>query len=219
MADEGQKQSLQNMFQPLTIPDREAVTEAAIRAYFDQPPAHIAAVNSLDHNQFLHPLVVPNVCSIPLREVLEAFSCLGPIPYGRVWLSLLDVAELANPAQVRTAEGRAYIQKQINHSITTVPTGPPSMEQLDNIMKSVLGGFPGLQDCLGKIVQGSNDGSGEADLNDVVDQVQNVLVGPLMQSLQASNPNCPDISPALKQILDGFRGLNAIVTGKPPPSQ
>ena len=215
MTDESQKQSLQNMFQPLTPPDREAVTEAAIRAYFDQPPAHIAAVNSLDHNQFLHPLIVPNVCSIPLREVLEAFSCLGPIPYGRVWLSLLDVAELANPAQVRTAEGRAYIQKQINQPITTVPGVVPSMEQLDGIMKSVLGGFPGLQDCLGKIVQGSTS-SNEADLNDVVDQVQNVLVGPLMQSLQASNPNCPDITPALKQILDGFRGLNAIVTGEGP---
>ena len=56
--------------------------------------------------------------------------------------------------------------------------------------------------------------SRETDLNVVVDQVQNVLLGPLMQNLRAQNPDAPDITPALTQILDGFRGLNAIVSKK-----
>ena len=158
MGDEAQRQSLLTMFQPLTHPDTEASVDAAVRAYFEQPPAHVAAVNSLDHTQFMHALVIPNVCSIPLRDVLEASSCLGPIQYGWIWLPSLDVAEIANPTHIRAKDGRDYIQQQM--SLTPVVATPPSssvpsMEQLDGIMKSVLGWFPGLQECIGKIVQGA----------------------------------------------------------------
>ena len=97
MGDEAQRQSLLTMFQPLTHPDTEASVDAAVRAYFEQPPAHVAAVNSLDHTQFMHALVIPNVCSIPLRDVLEAFSCLGPIPYGRIWLHFFFLQRLPTP--------------------------------------------------------------------------------------------------------------------------
>ena len=250
MTDETQRQSLLTLFHPLKQPDAEALADVAVRCYFEQPPAHIAAVNTLDHTQFVHPLLVPNICSIPVRDVLEAYPFFAflqnimkrgmvtsiqlsgshslpglflkgrvyanqPVLYGRVWLPLLDVAEIANPSQIRAKEGRDFIQQQM--SLTPVaPPAMPSMEQLDGILKSVLGGFPGLQECIGKIVQGAtpSDPNKEADLNDVVDQVQNVLVGPLMKNFQASNPECPDITPALKQILDGFRGLNALMTTK-----
>jgi hypothetical protein len=49
------------------------------------------------------------------------------------------------------------------------------------------------------------------DVDDVVDRVQNVLLGPLMENLRAANPETPDLSPALKQIMDGFRGLNHLM--------
>ena len=199
-------QHMQQAFGGLTQPHiQRPVVEEAIIAYFDQPPAHVAAVNSLDHSQFLNPLNIPGAGAICLRTVLETFSRKGPIPYGSMWLPLLDVAEKANPSQVRAREGREYIQQQM--AVTTIPSAP-SAQQLDNIMGSVLSAFPGLQECVGKIVQGTNSGSGihsprmvvcsrETDLNVVVDQVQNVLLGPLMQNLRAQNPDAPDITPAL----------------------
>lgn len=215
-------------------------TDGALTAYFDQPPAHVVAVNTLDHTQFVCPLSVPGVGSLCLQSILQQFSGRGPVPYGKVWLALLDVAEAANPVQLRTKEGRAYIQQQMaTHNDGTdgkgcAPPIPgesmqpmmPSSAQLDNLMGTVLSAFPGLQDCISKIVQGvhNNGGSGEPDLNGVVDQtqgrpgfsdvpgvVQNVLLGPLMQNIKSTNPDAPDITPALTQILDGFRGLNAIV--------
>ena len=73
MTDETQRQSLLTLFHPLKQPDAEALADVAVRCYFEQPPAHIAAVNTLDHTQFVHPLLVPNICSIPVRDVLEAY--------------------------------------------------------------------------------------------------------------------------------------------------
>ena len=184
-------------------------------------------MNALDHSQFVHPLSLPGGGVLCLRTVLDAFSRQGPIPYGRVWLQLLDVAEKANPSQVRAREGKEYIQQQM--ALSSLPNSPqpvevprmPSSAQLDDIMGSVLNAFPGLQACIGKIVQGASNGNGgEADLNSVVDQVQNVLLGPLMQNIKATNPDAPDISGPLAQILNGFRGLNAVVTaGKVPATQ
>ena len=188
----------------------------------------MVAVNTLDHTQFVCPLSVSGVGSLCLQSILQQFSGRGPVPYGKVWLALLDVAEAANPAQLRTKEGREYIRQQM--ASQKVP-GPgelmlPSSAQLDSLMGTVLNAFPGLQDCISKIVQGAhNGGSTEPDLNGVVDQtqgrpgspdvpgaVQNVLLGPLMQNIKTTNPDAPDIAPALTQILDGFRGLNAIVS-------
>jgi hypothetical protein len=209
---------LQQTFSVLTPAHSGAVEEALID-YFDQPPTHIAAVNALDHSQFVNPLTIPGVGTLCLRSMLELFSHQGPGPYGQVWLSLLDIAEKANPNQIRAQEGRDYIQTQM--SITaTPPTVPPipSAAQLDTIMGSVLNAFPGLQECIGKIVQGASTGpGGEADLNNVVDQVQNVLLGPLLQNIKSANPGAPDISEPLAQILNGFRGLNAVVSAAKSP--
>lgn len=33
-----------------------------------------------------------------------------------------------------------------------------------------------------------------------------------MQNLKSTNPDAPDITPALTQILEGFKGLNSIVS-------
>ena len=209
-------QQLTQTFSALTPAHGPSVEEALV-GYFDQPPAHIAAVNALDHSQFVNALVLHGVGTLCLRTILEIVSRQGPIPYGRVWLSLLQVAERANPTQVRSREGREYIMQQM----AMVPSQPqpqgtappmPSPAQLDNIMGSVLSAFPGLQDCIGKIIQGASQGNGgEADLNSVVDQVQNVLLGPLLQNTKSTNPDAPDISEPLSQILNGFRGLNSIV--------
>lgn len=55
------------------------------------------------------------------------------------------------------------------------------------------------------------------DGNDVVDHVQNVLMGPLMENLRAVHPNTPDLEPAFRQIMSGFRQLNqAMDTGAKP---
>lgn len=46
----------------------------------------------------------------------------------------------------------------------------------------------------------------------MVDQVQNVLLGPILDNIKSANPNAPDIAPAIGQILNGFRGLNAAIS-------
>ena len=73
----------------------------------------------------------------------------------------------------------------------------------------------GLQDCVSNILQ-KRDATGEEDLNQVVDQVQHVLLGPIMDNIRQSNPNAPDIAPAIGQILAGFRGLNAAISMPSP---
>ena len=143
--DEAKRTAAGAMFAPFSNPDVGPITESALRAYFEQPPAHVAAVNSLDHAQFVNPLVVPNVASVPLRDILGEFSALGPVPYGTVWLALLDVAEIANPVGIRTKESRDYVRQQMNspnHALSI-----PSAPQLDSIMSSILSAFPMVLVC------------------------------------------------------------------------
>ena len=191
--------------------------EPVLRSFFEQPPSHIAAVNSLDHTLFANDLVFA-ACTLSLRQVMAAF-CNIPKAYGPLWLLLLDVAEAANPEGVQADAGRAYIQQQLGGLVGGAPAAP-NPAQLEGMLGSILGAFPGLQECVSKIMTTREGGSAEADLNQVVDQVQSVLLGPILENMKANNPTAPDIGPAITQILSGFRGLNAaIATTFTPPSE
>ena len=101
----------------------------------------------------------------------------------------------AVPGQISSGEGRNYIRQQMA-SNPSLPT-PPSIGQLDGIMNSMLTAFPGLQDCVNKIMQTTcnQNGTGEPDMNSIVDQVQQVLLGPMMQNIKATNPNAQILAP------------------------
>ena len=187
--------------------------EPVLRAYFESPPSHVAAVNTLDHTLFANDLVFPT-CSLSLRQMLGAFSHL-PVAYGPLWLALLDVAQLANPQGVQTDAGRHYIVQQMaagaGAGVVAAPSPGPAGPNLEGILGNILGAFPGLQDCVNKILANRDTGAPETDLNQVVHQVQTVLLGPVLESMKVNNPNGPDIGPAITQILAGFRGLNAAI--------
>ena len=111
-----------------------ALSEKHICDYFEHPPAHVAAVNTLDHTQFTGPLVVFRVgCSawrrltmtspggsFPLTDVLGVCSKFGPVHYGEVWLALVNVAEAANPTAINSSAIRAYLRQQARRR----PTDP-----------------------------------------------------------------------------------------------
>jgi hypothetical protein len=64
-----------------------------------------------------------------------------------------------------------------------------------------------FQDAFTKLLnEGASNGT--SDVNDVVDHVQNVLMGPLLENLRAVHPDTPNIEPAIRQIMSGFRELN-----------
>lgn len=169
---------------------------SALRNYF-QIPAHVVAVNQLDHSQFLNDLVLGGSDpTIPLRQVLEDFSKIGPQSHGEVWLALLDVAEICNPTDIHAAPGRAFIQRQVGvvsashrpQPTTAPPLTMPDPAQLDSILGSVLSAFPGLQQCVTSLMNSSQSGA-DPDLNSVVDQVQNTLLDPIVQSIRTNNPD------------------------------
>ena len=214
MPDEAQRSALAQRIAAVAALTEEQGTPVVI-AFFEQPPAHIAAVNALDHSQFISPLAFPALPPLCLRDLLEAFSRLGPVPYGLVWLALLDVAEAANPVAVQgcLAAGREYIRQQINPSLPVVAM--PSPTQLEGMLGTLLGGFPGLQECVNKILQAQEGGgSGEANFNDVVDQVQETLLGPILNNIQSANPAAPNLGPAIRNILEAFRGLNEAIENR-----
>jgi hypothetical protein len=132
-----------------------AGVEGALRAFFDHPPSHVTAVNSLDHSLFVTPIAFPG-CSFPLREVLTAFSKI-PMAYGSLWLGLLDVAQAANPGQIQSAPGRAFIQQQmVGGAMATTSTDPPPIgglnpSQLEGMLCSVLGAFPRVSPVIGRV--------------------------------------------------------------------
>ena len=74
--DDSKRAALRAMFAPFSDPQAAIATEPAVRTFFEQPPAHVAAVNSLDHSQFVGPLHIPNITSIPLRDILIRMSLL-----------------------------------------------------------------------------------------------------------------------------------------------
>ena len=208
LPDQACQENLHSVLMPVTqvtASDGEPV----LRSYFEQPPSHVAAVNSLDHTLFTNDLVFP-ACTLSLRQAMSVFSNI-PRAYGPLWLALLDVAQLANPDGVQADAGRKYIQQQLGVMVTPASGGGGGTAQLEGMLGSILGAFPGLQDCMSKIMASRDGSAPEADLNQVVDQVQNVLLGPILENMRATNPTAPDIGPAISQILSGFRGLNSAI--------
>lgn len=113
--------------------------DAVLTAYFEQPPSHVAAVNTLDHSQFVTSIPFTG-CLFPLRDVLLAFSKL-PAAYATIWLALLDVAQASNPSQIQSGPGRAFIQQQML-STTVSNVNVPQPPQLDGMLNTILGAFP-----------------------------------------------------------------------------
>jgi hypothetical protein len=186
--------------------------EVVLRTYFDQPPAHAVAVNTLDHSQFLIPVALPG-CPFPLREVLAAFSHV-PIIYSDLWpgrrcgpwprrrLALLDVAECSNAcAALNCSAGREYIRAQ--RAADTAPL--VALPSMDGLLGGVLAAFPGFQECMARIVgaQGSNR---PEDVGAMMDQMQSIIMGPVMDSIRTANPDAPDIGPAVSKLLLGQAG-------------
>lgn len=244
----------------------EGPGERALRAFFTEVPAHIAAVNNLDHTQFVNPLCFGPV-RVALGDVLAPFKALGLGPYGDAWLRLLDVAEAAGPGTFPdTGSARQYIRMRQEQTAAGLPserfnglvacarhpppshsdgcpnaavpggvvagaTGGddpfggalgviPSSEQLEGILQSVLGAFPGMRDCVSQLVasaEAAGSAGTEGSMNAVVDQVQRLLTGPLLSGLQRQTGASDErLRPCIQQILDGFRGLNAALVGAPP---
>ena len=88
------------------------------------------------------------------------------------------------------------------------PSDAMSVTLRDSILRSIAQ-VP-CTSAMPPIMQDRPDGS-EPDLNGVVDQVQEILLGPMLQSMRSSNPSGPDLAPALGKIMDGFRTLNAAI--------
>lgn len=161
----------------------------------------------------------------------------------RAWLALIALAEAANPQGINAGAARSYLQQQMSPGAMI-----PTQEQLHGIMGSILSmlnAFPGqsvvakstrsvctLRDSIVNIMHDRAPGT-EPDLNAVVDQVQELLppwflflwqrkpwpLGPMLQNMQASNPGGPDLAPALRTIMDGFRSLNTAIATAPEVSE
>ena len=126
--------------------------ESSVRSFFEQPPAHTAAVNSLDHTQFVAPLALSGGRTLAIRDILSAFSSI-PVAYGTVpgpapqlrgglaaWLAVLDVAEAACPRMMACDAARAYIRQQIGGPAPS-QAGPAPLQ---SVISSILGAFPGF---------------------------------------------------------------------------
>lgn len=207
--------------------------ERALRAFFTEVPAHVGAVDNLDHTQFVNPLCLSPACRVSLCDLLAPFKQASVAAYGEVWLRLLDVAEAAGgPGAFGNLESaRAYIRLRQQEAAGGAPAAGaagaagdaflPSPAQLDGVLQAVLGAFPGLRECVSQIAAAAevSAGSPEGALDGVVDQVQRVLTGPLVQTLQAQTGASTDrLQPCIAQILEGLRGLNSALMAGVAPS-
>lgn len=202
-------------------PTLAAAGEQALRAYFTEVPAHVAAVNNLDHSQLVNPLCLAPHCAVSLREVLTPFKEASVAAYGDVWLRLLDLAEAAAPnAYPNAASAREYIRMRMTDAaITATPAGVAPATQLDGILQSVFGAFPGLHDCVAQLTAAADAAGGDttAGLGSMFDQVQQLLTGPMMQNLQQQAGAPGDrVQASIAQILEGLRGLGAALTAVSP---
>ena len=193
---------------------------------------------------------------VSLCDLLAPFKSIGLGAYGDVWLRLLDVAEAAGPGTFQNAgSAREYIRMrqqqpppQPGDAVPAATFGSgdpltggggaaasmmmPSPAQLEGVLQTVLGAFPGLRDGVAQIVNsaeaaGAAGGGVQGSMDAVVDQVQQLLTGPLLQGLQQQTGTSGDqLKSCIGQIMDGFRGLNtalvsgsggAVVSGPPPP--
>lgn len=207
-----------------------AGAERAIQQFFAEVPAHRSAVANLDHTQFTHSLAVGGG-SVNLGAVLASFKEANNMPaYGAAWLRLLDVADAAGAGP--TAAAREYIRMRLaggggpretggdggaNPLLGSMMSSLSSPGQLDGILQSIMGAFPGLNECVAQIVSETNAAAANADgapPPNIVDRVQAVLTGPLLEGLQQQTGTSPDLlRPCITQVLDGLRGINAVLMG------
>jgi hypothetical protein len=185
----------------------------AVRAYCGgEIPASREAILALNHSQLPNCLVL-NGQKVDIAQIINLFSSVGHVACGRVWLSLLDVADAALPNTTDTLRARAFIQDKLHNKenenndrmeLSTTQALPP----LDQLLGSVLGSFPGLQDCLQHLLANAMGDSGETGppVTSIIDHMQESLLQPLLAKMQAT-PGAPDIGPAMQQILEGFKSL------------
>lgn len=225
----------------LTPEQKSADIDVLLRYW--QIPMHFMAANSLNHCD-LSPMLLSRY-SVPLRDIMQLFGRHGKVACGRVWLRLLDVADAANPDTVQSVESRRFIQHEIDQvstgSVATSATQQASLMNsgtnnnlpngfsLDSIVSGALASFPGLADCVQQIISGagllgnattadsSGNGTNPEHMNAVIDQVQDTLLKPILESL-GNNPAVNNIQPAITQIISGFKELNSILGNSTTPS-
>lgn len=149
-----------------TASEAGAADENAIRSFFTDVPAHVMAIRNLDHSCFVNSLVLQSG-RISLLSIMEMFAHNGRVPYGRVWLALLDVAHAANPSGIDPEPGRKYIVDLMrsgdSNANACVPHSNPNNNNNtnNNVFGDLLVAFPGLQDCITKLMgTGSMDATG-----------------------------------------------------------
>ena len=197
----------------------------ALRTYCGgEIPASREAILSLNHGALPNCLVLNGHC-VHLSGILDAFGATGHIACGRVWLSLLDVADAAHPSNngTDTVQARKFILSKMGGSSSacgmdlSVHQGTSPLPPLDQLLGSVLGTFPGLQDTLQQLLVNAMGSSGDASscggesVNAMLDHVQQSLLDPLLAKMQ-DTPGAPNIAPAMQQILGGFRVLTDQLT-------
>lgn len=206
---------------------------SALRIYCGgEIPASREAILSLNHGLFPNCLIL-NGHHVNISHIVNAFTAAGQLACGRVWLALLDVADAAQPNTSDTNQARTFIQSRIcsgsdstgmDLSTPNVMAMPASLPPLDQLLGSVLGSFPGLQDTLQQLLVNAmgpsgDNGSGGQSVNAMLDNVQETLLQPLLNKMQET-PGAPNIGPAMQQILGGFRILTdqlATEEGKKKP--
>ena len=206
----------------------------ALRTYCGgEIPASREAILSLNHGALPNCLVLNGHC-VNISSILDAFSATGHVACGRVWLSLLDVADAAHPSNngADTVQARKFIQSKVGSDdcgmdVSVHQGGPPPhpLPPLDQLLGSVLGTFPGLQDTLQQLLvnaMGSSSGGGVdamggESVNAMLDHVQQSLLNPLLAKMQET-PGAPNIAPAMQQILGGFRVLTDQLSADPKKS-
>jgi hypothetical protein len=141
---------------------------SALRAYCGgEIPASREAILSLNHGLFPNCLVL-NEQTVNISHIVNAFTAAGQVACGRVWLSLLDVADAARPNTTDTSQARKFIQDRIGSECSGMDMSTPnalalptSLPPLDQLLGSVLGSFPGLQDTLQQLLANATGSSGD----------------------------------------------------------
>ena len=109
----------------------------ALRTYCGgEIPASREAILSLNHGALPNCLVLNGHC-VNISSILDAFSATGHVACGRVWLSLLDVADAAHPANngADTVQARKFIQSKVGSDdcgmdVSVHQGGPPPTHSL-----------------------------------------------------------------------------------------
>jgi len=112
VGNEAHRSYIQDALKPVPSMRSEA-SAFAIKVFFANVPAHWAAVNGLDHMQFVRPLYLGGNYQIRLCSLLDPFSKLGPVPHGQVWLPLVRLAHSVMPGQIDIDASVAGQRKEI----------------------------------------------------------------------------------------------------------